>query len=276
MVEMLRSAFRGLALVLALSLLSSAGAEGATRAPTSKWVVDFHEKQCVAFRDYGTAEEPLTLALKAPATGNMLQLIVATRGPGRQLAEQANGSILINGQQRLPVSFIIFRPQNAKLRQYRANLALERFPGLSSATSLTVVAGRFNETFELSQMVSIRKLLDDCTADLKNYWNVGPEGSLSPKLRSSAEGSVKGLIKSEDYPEVSIQDLASGSVRFLLLVNEAGRVVDCTVTETSGIAALDAQSCSIVVERARFKPAVGIDGKPARGALEQRVTWRVE
>jgi len=67
-----------------------------------------------------------------------------------------------------------------------------------------------------------------------------------------------------------------GSVAFVLLIDEEGKVADCTVTETSGVASLDAQSCAIVKERAKFKPATGLDGKPSKSSYFQRISWRLE
>ena len=65
----------------------------------------------------------------------------------------------------------------------------------------------------------------------------------------------------------------SGTVSFALLIDEAGKVADCTVIKTSGIAALDAQSCFVVKERAHFTPAIGADGRPAKDARTASVTW---
>ena len=66
------------------------------------------------------------------------------------------------------------------------------------------------------------------------------------------------------------------SATFVLLIDETGRVADCTVIETSGVASLDAQTCGAVKLQARFKPAIGLDGKPAKDGVVQRVSWILE
>lgn len=74
----------------------------------------------------------------------------------------------------------------------------------------------------------------------------------------------------------AIYEQQSGTVRVALLIDEKGRIADCAILDTSGTPVLDAQTCAILKERARFKPAIGPDGKPAKDGYIQRITWRVE
>ena len=110
---------------------------------------------------------------------------------------------------------------------------------------------------------------------LRRVWNVGSvDGEQSP-LPQRARANLARLFSSDDYPAISVRGEASGAVKFALLINEAGKVADCTVIETSGVAALDAQTCVIVRARAKFEPAVGADGKPAKDANISRVRWEL-
>lgn len=60
-----------------------------------------------------------------------------------------------------------------------------------------------------------------------------------------------------------------------MLINEAGKIASCMVTEASGQASLDAQACSILATRARFIPALGIDGKPIKSGTTTRIKWQM-
>ena len=73
----------------------------------------------------------------------------------------------------------------------------------------------------------------------------------------------------------SRRHITAGVVAFALLVNEQGRVADCTVIKTSGAAALDAQSCIVLRQRATFHPALDPAGKPAKDALVGRIRWKL-
>ena len=85
-----------------------------------------------------------------------------------------------------------------------------------------------------------------------------------------------GLFSSDDYPGIAVFNDQMGAVSLVLLIDEQGKVADCTVTQTSGVAALDAQSCAVIKERGKFSPAIGQDGKPAKSSWLQRINWRLE
>jgi protein TonB len=67
----------------------------------------------------------------------------------------------------------------------------------------------------------------------------------------------------------------TGRVGITLLIDEAGKVGDCMIEETSGYATLDAMSCYTISTHARFEPAIGTNGKPVKSAIFQRISWRI-
>ena len=84
---------------------SPAAAAAPTLQPTGKWVVSYSVSQCVAYRDYGTAEAPLRLLIKAPAIGDVFQLTIQSKLLVRSLAaEQIIGSWHINDDSSTQVS----------------------------------------------------------------------------------------------------------------------------------------------------------------------------
>ena len=54
-----------------------------------------------------------------------------------------------------------------------------------------------------------------------------------------------------------------------------GTTTPLPIAESSGIAVIDSRSCAVVTYKARFEPATGRDGKPAKSVYEQSITWRV-
>jgi TonB family protein len=138
-----------------------------------------------------------------------------------------------------------------------------------------VNTSRADESFALAQMPALMKTLDTCAADLRKVWKVWDyeKGGTEAGLKEGPSGNLSRLFDPDDYPAISILKDQVGSVAFALLIDEQGKVADCTVTQTSGLAALDAQSCAVVKARGKFKPAVGPDGKPSKSAYFQRITW---
>lgn len=261
-----------------LSLLAwgvGAAAEPAARNPTEKWNVNFADAQCVASRTYGTAKEPLHLVLKAPPLGEVMQIAVIKGGYSPQ-AEQVEARIRLDEGSPLKTSMLMFSAPRSNTRVYLLNMPAAEFSLVRQAKSLSIRSDGLNETFALSQMAPLLKIVEDCVADLRAVWNVAdPQGAGSP-LASRASGQLASLFKPEDYPSPAMQQNKGGSLRFAVLIDESGRVADCTIIETSGVPSLDAQTCFIIKERARFQPARDSAGKPAKDAAFQRVTWRLK
>ena len=67
----------------------------------------------------------------------------------------------------------------------------------------------------------------------------------------------------------------AGRVEFRLDVGENGRVLNCTVTRSSGARALDATTCRIVRSRARFTPARDSNGMPVGHWVKDAIEWRL-
>jgi len=82
-------------------------------------------------------------------------------------------------------------------------------------------------------------------------------------------------IKPDDYPVAALNGRESGYVGFSVLVAPDGKAEKCDVTSPSAFADLNDLSCSLVMRRARFTPAIGADGQPAYGLFRSWASWLV-
>ena len=244
--------------------------------PISKWRVDFEDAQCVATRDFGTAATPITLALKRPPIGGELQLSVFTTRVRPGALRQVDASISINDAEAVRTTLLSYDPPTGIRRVYRLNLTSGGADALEKSSSLRLVAGKdLNQRFADPQIGPALKVLDACISDLRAAWNIGPNGTKISTLRAPASaGDFESLFTSRDLPQAGIGLNYEAPVGFVLLIDETGRIADCTVTETSGGGALDAQSCAVPMRLAKFKPALGADGRPTRDFYSYRVNWR--
>jgi TonB family protein len=81
-------------------------------------------------------------------------------------------------------------------------------------------------------------------------------------------------FSTDDYPRDARRLREQGTVGFSVLVGADGRVTDCVVTSSSGSASLDAATCRIVRERARYRPARDPQGNAVAGREDGlAVTW---
>jgi TonB family protein len=264
-----------LAAVAALMMITAtAGQAAEPRPPTGKWVVNFDAAQCIASRNYGTAKVPFFLVIKAPPVGNVIQLAVMLKGR-REAPEQLEAKLIVDQRPPLRASVMAYTPKGGGLRAHRINLPSADFMPLRQAKSLEIQSPGLTETFALSQMEPLLKTMEQCVADLRTVWNVADPTGTQSKLKERAKGNIASFVSNDDYPAVALDQNQTGIVAFALLIDEAGKVADCTVIETSGAASLDSQSCAVLRIRAKFTPAVGADGKPAKDALVGKIRWQI-
>lgn len=86
-------------------------------------------------------------------------------------------------------------------------------------------------------------------------------------------GNPGNWITENDYPAAALRAQLQGVTTFRLTVGADGRVADCTVVQTSGTALLDEATCRAVSERARFNPALDLNGNAVGGTYTNRIRW---
>jgi TonB family protein len=259
---------------LAFLVSTLAAAPLSARAPTGKWNVNFADAQCMASRDYGTPEDRVELVLKAPAIGGVMQVAIV-RKSSSVITAQTKALVTLDGAPPFKASMLVYTPRASGVRVYTTNMPAAEFDRVRQAREMAIRTEGLDEHFTLSQMTPLRKIVDDCVADLRRVFNVGdPTGQVSP-LKRRAETNLARIFSDWDYPRIALDRGDSGIVKFALLIDESGRVVDCTVIQTSGAASLDSQACAIIRQRAHFRPAEDSDGKPAKDAITGSVSWRL-
>lgn len=90
-----------------------------------------------------------------------------------------------------------------------------------------------------------------------------------------AKANVQSLFSDEDYPASAIRAGEQGIVRYRLDIGPNGRVTSCTITASSGSAALDSTTCRLLRSRARFTPARDSSGQPVNDTADGAITWRL-
>lgn len=102
---------------------------------------------------------------------------------------------------------------------------------------------------------------------------VGP----SPLIRGGSElqpaGDPGSWVTNADYPAEAKAARQTGTVGFVLKVDTAGMVSDCTVIRSSGSRLLDSATCRLLERRARFVPARDADNEPMSATWGNSVTW---
>jgi protein TonB len=90
-----------------------------------------------------------------------------------------------------------------------------------------------------------------------------------------ARANLNSYFSADDYPAAALRGNDQGTTGFSLTIGPNGRVTECSVTSSSGSAALDAATCRILRSRARYTAARDSAGNPTSGRDSGRVTWRL-
>ena len=261
------------AILLVAVAIGSIGAAN-PRKPTSQWVLDYGDAQCVASRNYGTEDKPLLLGLKPSPTGSVMRVLLIRSG-GSSDAEQRPASIRFDGRPAIAVNALSYGDRKAKRQVASINLPMTTFAANRRASTIEIKGSGFGEQLAVPGLAGVAEEFDNCVANLRSVWNVGQPHSDRVARPAQAKRPLGELFRSTSYPQQAMMEGNTGRVGITLLIDEAGKVGDCMIEETSGYATLDAMSCYTISTHARFEPAIGTNGKPVKSAIFQRISWRI-
>jgi protein TonB len=102
-----------------------------------------------------------------------------------------------------------------------------------------------------------------------------PAPPAPPRISQAAglKGDPAQYFGDDYYPPAAIRAGAQGRVTARLTVGTDGRVVDCTITSSSGNQDLDDAVCSISRRRVKFTPAKDTNGNPITSTYPLAVRW---
>jgi TonB family protein len=260
------------AIAVAVSLQSIQPAAAASLQPAGKWTVDFGDDRCVAYRGFGNSKNPVHLLLKPSPVGDVLQLQIAEKGINRP-GTQEKVSVALGSEAPVLMLQLQYGSNGQSVRMI--NLSKEQASRLSAATTLRWSERGKQYDLALGPMAKLLDTVEKCKNLLADHWNATLTKRMALKEAPSMDKPIMSLFSTNDYPWDAVKKGQSGLAHVVVLVDENGRMADCTLIATSGIAVLDAQTCIILRNRGKFKPAIGADGKPTRGTFHQRVNWEM-
>ena len=149
---------------------------------------------------------------------------------------------------------------------------------LARSTVLTIQLGnqRLSE-IPIPQAAAATRALRDCNDALLRNWGVDPVmlAALERPPRPAVQHGELRWITDRDYPPDALHAGISGRVTYRFTVEVDGRVSDCTTVVSSGNLSLDSTACRVLLERGRFEPALGPDGRPVRATSVSSMDWVV-
>lgn len=155
-------------------------------------------------------------------------------------------------------------------------------PSLRAASSLALAAG-----LALVAASTLRAHGPDAPATAAST-KIAEQNLVSPWSKAAAEGRTNPVKQAtpkdprvwaplihRTYPREAALAGLEGSVRIRVVVDEAGRVSDCFVLQSSGHVILDQAACDGMRRFAMFNPAIDASGSPTVGSYATIITYRM-
>lgn len=270
--------------LLAATLLVPVATSAAPLQPTGKWEVQYTASNCTAKRAYGD----YALVFEPSPLGLTRRYFV--QGPGKAARPRQYNSLIEPSDGRPPIktTSLLFPLKMKGARGLLTVLPIAdaqrieesgrfqistRDTGIRQTDKVPHTPEVMTVDLSLGPMAALSKALNDCMDDLRTFWGM-VDGKL-PEPAIKTKTSLQGIFTSDDYPADAMAANDMGSTKYLLLIDEHGALLDCVVTETSGVASLDAMGCQVIRERAKFTVARDADGKPVKDTYSSRVHWEI-
>ena len=163
---------------------------------------------------------------------------------------------------------------NKALRRILIPVRDESYKAAATTEVISVsVPGEVQESFAVPGFGAALKVMDQCVVDLGRHWGISAEELRRMSTPPKAFRSLNRYFTSDDYPMKALKDDATGRTNVRIAVDETGRPTDCVVMKPSGNKMLDSETCRILLERARFQPAMDVNGKPMKSVVVTAVNW---
>jgi protein TonB len=145
----------------------------------------------------------------------------------------------------------------------------------STASPQPAIAGLSGPTELTLLPISPLPALPGNDAGLLTDFPLPKQAPALPPVAARPLGDPGAWITPNDYPSRALREGWSGVTRMHLVIDSGGHVSSCTVTASSGHAALDAVACEKVAQRAQFSPARDAAGAAREGVYNGAIHWMI-
>lgn len=262
-------------MMIALALAGlSAQAAAVPLAQTSVWLVDKDEGRCVASSDFGSGDIRLTFAVRALPLTPQFEIVMADRVAAPKLVARGDGTLTLQPfGETAPFSWMSYPAADGR-RILRFSADRHVWPALMRSSTLTIEAGSRRVDLRLINVQRVLDALTTCQDELLAAWGVDKrQRDAAVDAPAPSQAGAVGWFKVDDYPASALRAHASGEVIAVVGFDPDGRAASCRVVRTSGNAALDATTCSVIRARGRQVPARDGSGRAIADVSVVAINW---
>jgi TonB family protein len=262
-----------LAVAAVLAVQSTSPSQPTLLEPSGPWTVEHADAMCIVGRKFGAGENQVTLGFRPGPVSDHLRVALWLPESGKKymfgvanlaldgmipiLAPFGKGPISIKGMQLVQI-----------------DTKRSEIGDLSAAKQLHVKAGKLDMAFKLGNVHGAMEALQKCERELLIRWGMDPV-VLDSIAKTAFHSNLVMIFTTNDYPSAALRQGEQGTAGVYFRIGTDGRVSDCRVAESSGSTTLDAQTCAIIVRRARYQPAKTKTGEVVASIGFQRIRWEM-
>lgn len=287
----------GLMLVVFVFAASSArAAEVADLDPSTPWNMNYAPNSCLLMRTFGVGKDQVTLridqfnpqalpefSLVGKRFARFLMTgtrVTATFGPGLPSGEVSEALVGTTGPEALPLLVlgtrdILNRSSIGHTKAGGTDLSPPTPEQTAAVTQLFVEAGSVQVLLHTGSLASPLKAMRSCLDALVRDWGLDPAQQAKLSRRAEPIGSPGNWFNSNDYPARALAKNESSLIRFRLMVDATGKPTSCYVQQATMTREFIDLTCALLVQRARFTPALDADGAPTASYYINAINWLV-
>lgn len=265
--------------IAALLLQSAAVPDATPEKPSGKWSVEYGQSECILSRAYGTAPDLTIVAFKPAALGGSLEVVMLS--PGAPTAHRTGKATvtLLPSNRVIESDYDAYGLQKTNQTVTTVNTDDDVSADLETATSVKLdFAKAGTRNIAVPSMKAALAALERCQADLLKGWGVDPterDRYAGPSKKADSLGDPARWISTADYPASAVQARQEGTTTAVWTIGIDGRVKECRIVRSSGVAALDQATCVSIARRGRYRAALDKQGNPMEFHAMRRVVWRL-
>jgi hypothetical protein len=279
-----KGAFRSaVAALLIFGNVGASAADGPDLLPASSaWLLRYDADRCRALREFGTGDDLTTLWLDQSGVEPSYNVTVLGKKAGRGFGRGVTVRFGEEGTSKRSYVRSKTRAGTPAVMLYGVYLTPRLVsdgtdpvpigPERERAIDKIVLSGGTNTiALATGSIGAILEQMRKCTADLVQ--EIDAENRIA---KAAVPKNNPGTwVTPDDYPSVLIRSDVEGLVRFRLLVNDQGLPAACHIVGSTRSEAFDDVVCSALMQRAKFDPAIGTNGRPAASFYTNSVRFMI-
>lgn len=245
--------------------------------PVGQWVADFEKDFCSVSRQFGNDHDGPVIGFKAlfpNDTSIDVVLVTTDRAPplNRRQVMRINPAHGPSDAKDHPADIAVIKDSPGVV--WSVTVSLSQLKSIADGRQLRIEYGDHQQIIVRPEGIDrALNILDQCRVSLAEYWKLDTASLARLKTLPVARTPRQAWLTSFDYPDQAKTKQHSGTSIIIWNVNVDGVPSDCRILKSAGYPELDDAACKGILARARFDPALDLDGKPIATFLVCRIIW---